>query len=187
MFEKLPNSFTYRPEVFSDFATEKNLHVRQHFAAMDLFHSAVRRGRMYRLWAAITRQPRWLLDLHALKAQMQVGNSHYSGVKTVSLNHIIGSEQGIGHFDLRFYPVKERSRERWVGIAAASLALLPLPVVNLIQVGRVYFVRDGHHRISVARALRQEAIDAEVTTWEYSLKDIPGNAGNLLACSYAEI
>ena len=41
-----------------------------------------------------------------------------------------------------------------------------LPPVALIQVGHLYFVRDGHHRISVARALGQETIDAEVTVWD---------------------
>jgi hypothetical protein len=42
----------------------------------------------------------------------------------------------------------------------------PLPPVELIQVGDVYFVRDGHHRISVARMMGQDSIDAEVTVWE---------------------
>jgi len=41
-----------------------------------------------------------------------------------------------------------------------------LPLVDLVQVGDVYFVRDGHHRISVARAFGQESIDAQVTVWE---------------------
>jgi hypothetical protein len=41
-----------------------------------------------------------------------------------------------------------------------------LPAVDLIQIGDVYFVRDGHHRISVGRAMGQEIIDAEVTVWE---------------------
>ena len=36
----------------------------------------------------------------------------------------------------------------------------------LVQVGDVYFVCDGHHRISVARALGQLAIEAEVTVWQ---------------------
>jgi hypothetical protein len=36
----------------------------------------------------------------------------------------------------------------------------------LIQVGDDYFVRDGHHRISVARAFGREQIDAEVIVWD---------------------
>jgi hypothetical protein len=41
-----------------------------------------------------------------------------------------------------------------------------LPPVALIQVGDVYFVRDGHHRISVARALGRNQIEAKVTAWQ---------------------
>jgi hypothetical protein len=36
----------------------------------------------------------------------------------------------------------------------------------LIQVGPTYYVRDGHHRVSVARMMGQEEIDAEVTVWK---------------------
>lgn len=41
-----------------------------------------------------------------------------------------------------------------------------LPPVRLVQVGDLYFVRDGHHRISVARALGQQDIKARVTIWQ---------------------
>jgi len=41
-----------------------------------------------------------------------------------------------------------------------------MPAVELIKVGEVYAVRDGHHRISVARALGEDFIDARVTAWE---------------------
>ena len=41
-----------------------------------------------------------------------------------------------------------------------------MPPVALIQVGDCYFVRDGHHRISVAKALGQKAIDATVEIWQ---------------------
>jgi hypothetical protein len=50
-----------------------------------------------------------------------------------------------------------------LNIAKLRLEGRPLPPVELIQVGDSYFVRDGHHRISVARAFGQTAIDAQVT------------------------
>jgi hypothetical protein len=40
--------------------------------------------------------------------------------------------------------------------------------VELIQIGEVYFVQDGHHRISVARALGQRTIEAQVVVWQVS-------------------
>jgi hypothetical protein len=51
-------------------------------------------------------------------------------------------------------------------MAAAKMRGVALPPVELIQVGDIYFVRDGHHRISVARAFGQEQVDAEVTVWD---------------------
>ena len=57
---------------------------------------------------------------------------------------------------------------RWLGVAAARDHGKVLPPVVLVQVGGVYFVRDGHHRISVARALGQLDIEAEVTVWQVS-------------------
>src|SRR6266540_5030436 len=68
-------------------------------------------------------------------------------------------------FDVGFHPLKEHTEERWVSVARAQLRGLGLPPVELIQLGAVYFVRDGHHRISVAAALGQQEIDAVVTVW----------------------
>ena len=56
--------------------------------------------------------------------------------------------------------------KRWLGVARAALRGEHLPPVDLIRAGDVYYVRDGHHRISVARALGQREIDARVTVWE---------------------
>jgi len=84
----------------------------------------------------------------------------------VSVRDIRGSEGRCGDFDADFHPLQGRTRNRWVGIAAAREMGTPMPPVKLIRIGDLYFVRDGHHRISVARAMGQEAIEAEVTAWE---------------------
>jgi hypothetical protein len=65
-----------------------------------------------------------------------------------------------------FYPTQERSRTRWMGIALEKLPGRDLPPVELIQIGDSYYVRDGHHRISVSRAMGQDFIDAEITVME---------------------
>jgi hypothetical protein len=57
---------------------------------------------------------------------------------------------------------------RWLSVAAARDQGKGLPPVVLVQVGDVYFVRDGHHRIAVARALGQLDIEAQVTVWHVS-------------------
>ena len=53
-----------------------------------------------------------------------------------------------------------------MNVATARTMRAILPPVELIQIGDIYFVRDGHHRVSVARAMGQEHIEAEVTLWK---------------------
>ena len=84
------------------------------------------------------------------------------GVQTIVLDDIIGSEGRSSDFDNRFWPLKTKNRDRWVNIAVAINRGIPLPPVELIHTADGYIVRDGHHRLSVARAFGQEVIEAEV-------------------------
>lgn len=86
-----------------------------------------------------------------------------AGVTVVSLDAIVGSVGRGRDFDRRFRPTSGRSRGRWEQIAAAARRGEALPPVDLVRVGELHFVRDGHHRVSVARALGREDIDAYVT------------------------
>jgi uncharacterized ParB-like nuclease family protein len=82
----------------------------------------------------------------------------------VPLNRIKGSvNPGRGQdFDKLFRPRHHRTAERWISIARAAIAKRSLPPVRLVRTGGVYYVSDGHHRISVAQALGQTTIDALV-------------------------
>lgn len=85
-----------------------------------------------------------------------------SGVQNIALDQIIGSEGRSRDFDDQFWPLTSHSRERWLRIAVAIGISEPLPPVQLVQTADGYIVRDGHHRISVARAFGQGVIEAEV-------------------------
>lgn len=136
--------------------------------ARRLYENTWSRGRLNRFWQLMIRRSRRLLDLAAIERDNNIQTRHYLGVQTVSIEQIRGSEGRSADFDASFYPRQRYSRERWIGIAAARLMQSALPPVELIQVGDTYFVRDGHHRISVARALDEQYIEAEVTAWEVS-------------------
>ena len=137
-------------------------------AALKLYRHA-RYGCMWgKLWLALTGRPRTLLDLDAVRAASTLGSCHYGGMRTVPIGLIQGSEGRCHDFDAGFRPLRSHSRERWVRIAAARLMRTPLPPVTLTLAGDRYFVLDGHHRVSVARALGQIEIDAEVTVCEYA-------------------
>jgi hypothetical protein len=95
-----------------------------------------------------------------------VGAPHYAGMRTVPIDQIQGSQGRSNDFDCDWHPLQARTRSRWLGIARARSRGQTMPPVDLIRVGDVYFVQDGHHRISVARALGQLDIEAEVTVWQ---------------------
>ncbi len=130
--------------------------------AMNLFRAACGRAFVHRLWAFITRQPRRLLDLAQVTCCSMVLGSHSLGTHPVELRQIRGSMGRTQDFDDQFNPLKERVQDRWKRVALAFLRGDSLPAVELVEVDGTYFVRDGHHRISVARAMGREFIDAEV-------------------------
>jgi hypothetical protein len=85
------------------------------------------------------------------------------GLTVVPLNAIVGSVDRTRDYDRRFRPTSGRTRGRWEQIAAAARRGESFPPVDLMRIGELYFVRDGHHRVSVARALGRTDIDAYVT------------------------
>lgn len=85
------------------------------------------------------------------------------GLRVVPLDAIVGTIDRGRDFDRRFRPTSRRVRTRWEQIAAAMRRGEALPPVDLLKVGQIYFVRDGHHRVSVASALGLGDIDAYVT------------------------
>jgi hypothetical protein len=89
-----------------------------------------------------------------------------AGIRTVPISKIRGSEGRSEDFDREFHPLRLHNQGRWLSVATARQRGVVLPPVELIQIGDIYFVRDGHHRISVAKAFGQEEIEAEVTVWE---------------------
>lgn len=80
----------------------------------------------------------------------------------VPLEKIVGSEGRSEDFDAAFNPLSLHNRERWMSVAAARRTGVTLPAVDLVQVGDEYYVRDGHHRISVAKALGQVEVEARI-------------------------
>jgi len=131
-----------------------------------LYRCARDRGRRGQFWSMLAGGSRCLLDLKSIEANCEVRTCYDAGRRTVPIAQIGGSEGRAGDFDRDFNPLKDYIRERWLGIAAARECGKALPPVSLVQVGDIYFVKDGHHRISVARALGQKAIEAKVVVWQ---------------------
>lgn len=127
-----------------------------------LFSRALRRGKLLAFWCKLTGKDNQLKDLTHL---FQESKRHWSSkvdVINVALENIVGSEGRTRDFDRAFNPLNAHNSDRWIGIAVARRQGTVLPPVELIQVGDEYYVRDGHHRISVAKAAGQEEIEAKI-------------------------
>ena len=85
------------------------------------------------------------------------------------LDAIVGSVDRAVDFDRGLRPTSARLRSRWERIAAAQRRGEALPPVSLYKIGDLYFVRDGHHRVSVAKSLGRNDIDAYVVEVETRL------------------
>lgn len=118
-----------------------------------------------KIWSALSSRSRRLLDLAEVQATCPTLDYYYAGVQIVSLPQIRGSASPARchDFDANFRPLRHHNEKRWQGVATARQSGKKLPPVALIQVGEVYFVEDGHHRISVAKARGEQTIEAQVT------------------------
>jgi hypothetical protein len=85
------------------------------------------------------------------------------GLQSIPLDSIVGSVGRTREFDRSFRPTSSRTRPRWERIANAQRRGQDMPPISVYRVGDLHFVRDGHHRVSVARAQGRPDIDAYVT------------------------
>ena len=136
--------------------------------AVRLFWQMSKGGSLRWLWAKMTHRRARLLDLDETLCCNQVQNSHYAGVHAVNIDCIQGTQGKSDAFDASFHPIKGSTRSRWISVAREKIRGHELPPIDLVDVDGVCYVRDGHHRISVARSLGQDFIEAEVTEMKLS-------------------
>lgn len=134
--------------------------------AHGMFEKALGAGNRRKVFARLTGRSRELRSLTDERHEAKVRGERYLGLQTVAINAIRGSEGRSQDFDNEFNPVRAHTEQRWMSVASAMLRGVTLPPVELIKMGDTYYVRDGHHRISVAKAQGQTSIEAVVTVWE---------------------
>jgi hypothetical protein len=85
------------------------------------------------------------------------------GLQVIDVDSIVGTVDRGREFDRRFRPTSGRTRTRWERIATAQRKGQAMPPIDVYRIGEVHFVKDGHHRVSVARAMGNDKLDAYVT------------------------
>jgi hypothetical protein len=130
------------------------------------FLRARRRATFGRLAAALRLEPddvSVVLPFQEVVDALGFVSERELGLQVVPIASIVGTVDRERDFDRRFRPTSGRVRSRWEQIAAAMRRGESMPPVDLMRIGEIYFVRDGHHRVSVARAQGLDTIDAYVT------------------------
>ena len=126
-----------------------------------------RRRRRERATSWLMRRPACGRRLVSLEDALEEGPAavrRAAGLHSIPLDSIVGTAEAAkaNVFDRRFRP-SSSSRRRWQGLWMAGRQGAPLPPISVYRLGDSHFVRDGHHRVSVAHSLGMSAIDAEVT------------------------
>jgi hypothetical protein len=134
------------------------------FQADKDFTRARRRAFLRRVGAFLRRDPgsNRLLSFDEVKSALGAVEQVYLGMRTVPVEKIVGSVGRHRDFDRAFLPSKGGLETRWKRIDQMMHRAEELPPISLYKMGDAYFVRDGNHRVSVARQLGVEMIDAEV-------------------------
>lgn len=126
------------------------------------FERARQKAFFHDLMAVLRRRPNDLIPYHEVKKRVSPEGESYRGLQTVPVAKIIGSVDRFQDFDRAFLPRQNYTASRWQNVDRAFHQDVTLPPVQLYKVGDVYFVKDGNHRVSVARERGVEFIDAEV-------------------------
>jgi hypothetical protein len=134
------------------------------------FSKAMQNAFMEELMGLFRRKSRRLLPFAKVKEDLEISLATDRGIQTVPLDAIVGSEGRYKSFTRQFLPLKEDLRERWKKVNAAHYERKNLGPVELYKVTDAYFVKDGHHRVSVARTRGVGYIEARV--FEYAC-DVP--------------
>ncbi len=134
--------------------------------AVNQFRSARLRASLEQVWASIIGQPTGLLSYEEVRHKTRAVETAKRELKDVPLAAIVGSVGRYTDFTRSFFPRVEKDQMRWVRVHMKTESMEGVPPIELFQIGDVYFVRDGNHRVSVARDMGFDHIEAYVTQVE---------------------
>jgi hypothetical protein len=120
-------------------------------------------------------RPLDLLPFDEVRERLHLKQIVDRGIQEVPLDRIVGTVGREREFTRAFLPREEALRQRWEELKDLAEGLIGFPPVELYYVNDIYFVVDGHHRVSVARALEAPTIEAQVKEF---ISPVPLNPGS---------
>ena len=131
--------------------------------AVQDFRRARKQAAMAQLVARFTGRPDELLSYNEVRDHLKTTGLVEEGIQEIPLKAIVGSVGRYKDFTREFLPKKDSNEERWARVRASLTEMRGWPPIEVYQIGEVYFVKDGNHRVSVARQLGVDTITAYVT------------------------
>ena len=130
------------------------------------FQRARREAALQQILARLRGKSSTLLCYDEVRRQLRAGPAVERGLQEISLDKVVGSVGRYRDFTRTFFPKKYSDQERWAQVKAAITDMKGMPPIEVYQIGEAYFVKDGNHRVSVARQLGTATISAYVTEVE---------------------
>ena len=111
-----------------------------------------------------------MISFRDIKELLKPQNQTYLGMQVIPIEKIVGSEGRYKDFDNQFFPKNTFIKERWEHVDEAVIKDIILPPIKVYELGGLYFVRDGNHRVSVAKSKGVEFIDAEIVSLQSEIR-----------------
>ena len=143
----------------------RNVVSHQRVESLRRFDQARRSAIIKTIAAKLTGQETHLLPFADVRRNLRQQNPLYRGASEVALDAIVGSVGRYKEFTRQYLPLNDGLRERWIAVDDLATSMTGWPPIDLYQVGNIYFVKDGNHRVSVARQLKHLTIEAHI--WEF--------------------
>lgn len=132
-------------------------------SALRDFQRARQQAALEAILARLTGRSADLLSYDEVRHKLRAREAALRELKDISINAIVGSVGRYQDFTRSFLPKHDSDADRWARVYVAVDGLSGLPPIEVYQLGDAYFVRDGHHRVSVARQLGATYVQAYVT------------------------
>jgi len=158
--------------------------------ALEDFRRARSKARLQHLWAAVTGESIKLLPYDEISKKMRTVGLSSKGVKEIPMEAIVGSVNRYEDFDRNFLPLRDEDMQRWARVKAVmtSPGSTGLPPIRVYKIGEAYFVLDGNHRVSIAKEMGIDQVEAYVTEIQTRVPITPDDSPEelILKAEYAK-
>jgi nucleotide-binding universal stress UspA family protein len=149
---------------------------RQLIKAVEDFHQARRKAKFESVIGALLGRRTNLLSYDLVRKNLHAIESARRDLGDIPLEKIVGSVGRYTDFSRSFLPRQESDRERWARVRLGVDSMVGLPPIEAYKVGDVYFVLDGHHRVSVAREMGLSSIEGYIRSVQTRVPLSPGDS-----------